>query len=284
MVSKLRLVFLTAVGLAVAGLFLPQEAAAQRRGVYRSVHVGVGFGAPFYYPRYYSPFFSYYDPFWTWSGFGYWQYPPYPYYGRIYDPTGAARLKITPKQTQVFVDGYFVGLADEFDGALQRLRVDAGEHELEFYLEGHRTARQPVLFRRDGTITIKHVMEPLGPGETSEKPSPSQPQAAGQRGPQNPAGPPAVYRGRAGQRRPPQDRGGQQDDFGTLAMRVQPADAEILIDGERWDGADAESRLSVQLADGPHRVEIRREGYRPYTANVRIRRGQTETLNVSLTK
>ena len=65
---------------------------------------------------------------------------------------------------------------------------------------------------------------------------------------------------------------------------MQPGDAEILIDGERWDGTDGESRLTVQLADGPHRVEIRREGYRPYTANVRVRRGQTETLNVSLTK
>jgi hypothetical protein len=65
---------------------------------------------------------------------------------------------------------------------------------------------------------------------------------------------------------------------------VQPADAEILIDGERWDGSEGGSRLSVQLAEGPHRIEIRRDGYRSYTANVRIRSGQTEPLNVSLTK
>ena len=65
---------------------------------------------------------------------------------------------------------------------------------------------------------------------------------------------------------------------------MQPADAQILIDGERWDGSEGDSRLSVELADGPHRIEIRRDGYRSYTANVRIRRGQTETLNVSLTQ
>ena len=65
---------------------------------------------------------------------------------------------------------------------------------------------------------------------------------------------------------------------------MQPADAQILIDGERWDGLEGDSRLSVELADGPHRIEIRRDGYRSYTANVRIRRGQTETLNVSLTQ
>jgi hypothetical protein len=249
------------------------------------VRAAVVFGSPFYYPRYYSPFYTYYDPFWSWrgSGFGYWPYPPYPYYGRFYDPTGAARLQVTPKHTQVFVDGYFVGLADEFDGTFQRLRVEAGEHELSFYLDGHRTTRQPVLFRRDGTITIKHVMEPLGPGETSEKPTPVQPAPGAVRPAPSPAGPPAGYRGRPAGRRVPQARD-QQDDFGTLAIRVQPVDAEILIDGERWERTDGGSPLTVQLAEGPHRVEIRSEGYRPYTANVRVRGGETETLNVSLAK
>ena len=92
-----------------------------------------------------------------------------------YDLTGAARLQVTPKQTQIFVDGYFVGTADKFDGTFQRLRVEAGEHELEFYLDGYRTAKQPVLFRREGTITIKHVMEPVAAGEASERPTPTEP-------------------------------------------------------------------------------------------------------------
>jgi len=42
--------------------------------------------------------------------------------------------------------------------------------------------------------------------------------------------------------------------------------------------------LIRELADGQHQVEVRREGYRPYTANVRIHRGQTESLNISLTQ
>ena len=115
------------------------------------------------------------------------------------------------------------------------------------------------------------------------RPRPSRPPRNGLR--RIPSGaPPDGYRVRPGERTPP-PAGGQRDDFGTLAIRVQPGDAEILIDGERWDGsADGGSRLSVELGEGPHRIEIRREGYRSYTANVRIRRGQTETLNVSLTK
>jgi hypothetical protein len=305
-----RFVILTVFCLLAAGLLLPANAEAQRRGGVRGsgvrgsgVRTAVVVRPSFYRaPRFYSPYY-YYDPFfWGWGGFGYglgygygygygygpgyWQYP-YPYYrGGFYDRTGAARLQVTPKETEVFVDGYYVGKADQFDGALQRLHVEAGEHELEFYLNGYKTAKQPVLFRTEGTVTVRLAMQPVAAGETSERPVPAEPTAGADRGQdQDPAGPPPVYR-RPGNRMPPPppQSGGARDDFGTLAIRVQPGDAEILIDGERWDGSDGGSRLSVQLSDGPHRVEVRKSGYRSYTANVRIRRGQTESLNVSLTQ
>ena len=87
--------------------------------------------------------------------------------------------------------------------------------------------------------------------------------------------------GRPADRTPPRARD-QRDDFGTLVIRVQPADAQILIDGERW-ASEGGSRLSVELADGPPRsrsVETAIGRIPP----VRISRGQTETLNVSLTQ
>jgi len=261
----------------------------------------------YYYPvhYYYSPFFYspyyYYNPFFwgAWGGYGYrvgfgfgygypgyWQYPyPYPYYGGYYDQTGAARLQVSPKEAQVFVDGYYVGVADEFDGTMQRLRVDAGQHEVELFMEGYRTVRTPILFRRDGTVTIKTAMEPLAAGETSERPTPLGPRP-GERDDPNGPEPPAGMRVYPGDRMPPPPprASAGREDYGTLAIRVQPGDAEILIDGQHWDGSNNGSRLSVELADGQHQVEVRREGYRPYTANVRIHRGQTESLNISLTQ
>ena len=71
------------------------------------------------------------------------------------------------------------------------------------------------------------------------------------------------------------------DRFGTVAVRVQPADAEVLIDGERWE-ATAGERVLVQLSTGQHRVEVRKSGYKPYSTTVNIRSGQTFTVNVSL--
>jgi hypothetical protein len=291
---KIRSFGLTVVCFVLAGLVWPAHAEAQRRAVRRpAIRGAVVVRTPVYYPRYYYPRYYYpgafspfyYDPFfWGWSGYGQWGYPP-PYYWGTYDRTGAARLQVTPRETQVFIDGYFVGTADQFDGAFQRLRVEAGEHELELYLEGYRTVRQPVLFRRDGTLTLRYAMEPLGPGETSERPVP--PASATRGGRPDAAGPgagrPDAYRNAPGGRRPTPPRAAVSD-FGTLDLRVQPEDAEILIDGERWDSSGPGSRLVVQLAEGPHQVEIRQEGYRPYTANIRITRGQTETLNVSLSK
>jgi hypothetical protein len=77
-------------------------------------------------------------------------------------------------------------------------------------------------------------------------------------------------------------RPGTPAEFGTLLVRVYPADAEISIDGEVWERPAGESRLSIDLAEGPHQVEIRKSGHAPYVRVVELRRGRTFTLNVSL--
>jgi hypothetical protein len=41
---------------------------------------------------------------------------------------GSLRLQVAPKSAEVFVDGYLMGLVDDFDSMFQRLHLDAGEH------------------------------------------------------------------------------------------------------------------------------------------------------------
>lgn len=74
----------------------------------------------------------------------------------------------------------------------------------------------------------------------------------------------------------------QRQDFGTLSIQVRPPDAVIFIDGERWTGPEASGPLQVQLSPGPHRVEVRSPGHRPYVAQISIRAGETTPLNVAL--
>lgn len=249
---------------------LPSPAEAQRR--YRRQVVVVG-GYPYPYWGYRS---------WNqWGPWGPYGYPPYGYgYGYIADVSSALRLDVAPREAQVFVDGYYAGLVDEFDGVFQRLRVQPGGHVITLYLDGYRTVAQELYLRPGSDQRVKLALEPLAAGERSEPPTPPQedrPEPADRgpqyRGdprngvevePQRQAPPPAVAR------------------FGTLSLRVQPADAEILVDGERWNGVLDQERVVIQLSEGRHRVEIRKSGLSTYTEEVLIRRDRTMTLNVSL--
>jgi hypothetical protein len=65
---------------------------------------------------------------------------------------------------------------------------------------------------------------------------------------------------------------------------VQPRDAEVLIDGEPWDAPDSSDRLVVELPEGEHRIEVRKDGFLTYSSTVRVRAGETVPVNVSLAR
>jgi hypothetical protein len=184
-----------------------------------------------------------------------------------YDLTSSVRLEVTPKEADVFVDGYYAGKVDEFDGTFQRLRVEPGEHEIQLFLPGHRLYAQKVYLQPGNTFRVRHTMERLTAGEAE----PERPIGAVR--PRNPSG------GRAPQ--PPPDIRGPRDRSGAVAIRVLPADAVVMIDGQRWEGGQ-EERLTVQLEAGPHTIEVRKGGYRGYVTDVTVEPGKTLPLNISL--
>ena len=249
----------------------PADAAAQRRG--RPVRGGgsVVVVRPAFYGPYYG--YGYYDPFfWGYGGwYPYGFYAPY-YRGDVYGRSyGSARLQVTPKQAEVYVDGYMAGTVDDFDGFLQRLDVPAGEHELTLYLEGYHTVRQKVLFRPGATVKISYAMQPLGPGTANEARPQPDPDAA----PPSAAGRPAER---------VRERGESPGGFGTLAVRFQPRDAAVFIDGDEWTGPEGPGPLLIELGAGSHEVEVRKQGFTTYRTTVRVRAGETVALNVSLSR
>ena len=56
----------------------------------------------------------------------------------------------------------------------------------------------------------------------------------------------------------------------------------MLIDGEAWEGPKDDEVLVVQIAPGSHRIEVRREGYRSYAADVTVEAAETTPVNVRL--
>ena len=252
-------------GLATVVIFATSAEAQTRRAVPRPA--GCRVAAPpvrvVYFRGYgYRPYYyGFYDPF---------LYGPYsyPYYGARYNH-GSVRLEVKPEETEVYVDGYYAGVVDSYDGFFQRLRLPPGEHEIELYLDGYANTRETLYLVAGETHKIRHDMEPLAEGV----PPPQRPE---------PSGPSASVSYPNERRRPPVGQQCVSEEFGTLAVRVQPADAEVLIDGELWQGFEGLDRLVVELGAGPHRVEVRRDGYRTYRSEVDVRAGDTVLLNVSL--
>lgn len=111
----------------------------------------------YYYPRHSYPYgfgsyglgYFYYDPY-TWYDYNpysiysypYASYPTYAanvYQYRYGYPTGEIRLQVRPRHAEVYVDGYYAGLVDEFDGVFQSLRLEEGPHMIEIVAPGYTT-------------------------------------------------------------------------------------------------------------------------------------------------
>lgn len=234
--------------------------------------------------------------------FAQWRYPPmiypgYPAY-RYAPPESDLKIDVTPKDASVYVDGYFAGKVDQFDGAFQRLHVLPGQHEIVIYLAGYRSLRQQLYLSPSSTRKIEGALERLAPGEPEEaEPRPSEP-------PQPRAGDrPPERRGFPGRRVPPPpdirpdpgdrpevappDRPAPPADssrFGTMSIRVQPAGATILIDGERWDGPTDDERLIIQVTRGGHTIEAEKDGYRRFVTEIEVTGERTVSVNISLSR
>jgi hypothetical protein len=223
-----------------------------------------GYPMGFYGYRYTTPY-----------GYGY----PYQYGYFPADVTTAVRLQVTPREAEVFVDGYSAGVVDDFDGVFQRLRLQPGGHEISVYLEGYRTFRQNIHLSPGATQTIRHQLEPLGPGEGMEaKPAPNEDRARPADLRQEPRDEPRRL-DQSPERSPREEPRGR---FGTLSVRVQPSDAEIIVDGQRWTAPADSSRIAIELPQGRHTIEIRKAGFSVFREEVLIRPGAATNLNVSL--
>ena len=110
------------------------------RTVYRpSFGLGVYYGAGGSYPYGYTPR-GYYDPL------------P----GHVY---GGLRITGAPREAQVFADGYYVGIVNDFDGVFQHVNLEAGEHHIEIESPGFEPVAFDVLVQPGRTITFRADMD-----------------------------------------------------------------------------------------------------------------------------
>jgi hypothetical protein len=104
--------------------------------IYRpSFGIGVYYGANGYYPYGNTPQ-AYFDPI------------P----GRAY---GGVRITGAPRDAQVFADGYYVGIVNDFDGVFQHMNLEAGPHHIEIQEQGYEPITFDVVVQPGQTITYR---------------------------------------------------------------------------------------------------------------------------------
>jgi hypothetical protein len=151
---------------------------ATERGTVAGGGGGINYPSYPYYPYYPWGFWGpgygfglgylYYDPWFSGYGFGYGD--PYGFGGgggggggysvsQSYRDSGSLRLKINPKEAQIFVDGYFVGIVDSYDGAFQKLGIDGGGHKIELKADGYEPLEFEVLITPGETVIYKGEMK-----------------------------------------------------------------------------------------------------------------------------
>lgn len=266
--------FLATVTLALGGLVLASgTASAQHHHGGHSFGFGLGYGHHYgFYGLGYGHRYGY-----PYGGYGY--YPPY-----YYDYSASVRVQAEPRTTRVFVDGYYVGVVDDFDGVFQRLHLAPGRHEIALRLEGYKTHRFRLYAAPGRTVKIHYDMT-QGAGEDESDdvaggpPHREETRLRGQREDSadrdvdradiGPAAP--IERERTGRRRA---------ERGEVRTTVWPEDASVYVDGE-FRGSGQQVR-SLDLSPGRHRLEVVRPGFRTFEQEVEVEPGRTLDLDVEL--
>jgi hypothetical protein len=296
-----RLFGVSFAALLALALSAPQEAAAGGRHGRHGHHGGghhhhsfFSFGLGFGYPGYfYGPYFGrygYHGPY----GYGYgpYGYRPYVYLreGESYVPPGGVDVNVKPKKnTQVWVDGSYVGPAKKFDGFPDYLWLPKGEYKVVLFSPGYQTVERDVTVYPGVVIDFQVLM---APGESTPPQEIVPPKSEAQT--------PAFFPGI--RKLPPRnvaevdaaepaDAGKASVQVrevpgtpGRLQLAVTPTDASVYLDG-RFVGRGKEitgDEAGLSIEPGEHLLEVVRPGHQPETLAFHAASGETVELAVRL--
>lgn len=218
----------------------------------------------------------FYDP--AFGPYPWWHRGHYPYwYEPVYDARAVVRLGVFPDDAAVYVDGFYAGLADDFDGASRGLPLPPGSHAVLFHRPGYHSQRHHVYLRPGSRLTVAVALDRLEPGQVAAL------RPAVLRVPPPPPGSyrlPVVRWGgmiTAG----PEARSVRAA-IGWLELETLPSSAiVVVIDGEPW-WTSAPGRLVADLAVGTHHVRVAAPGFLAVDLLVEIEAGVKTPASVRL--
>jgi len=264
--------------------------------------------------------------YWGWPGwYGYYGYPyGYPGYGyydgaRVYGPSSQYAVidtDISPEEAQVYLDGRYIGTADDFDGNPDYLYLQPGRYRIEFRLEGYETLTRQIEARPgmklDFTDKLRKIAgarrhgsyeHPRLQGEVQRYfgrnrdsveaivPSDQPADASVMAEPYDddrdapPPAPALRQPRRDGDQYGDRWRGGSRGESRTrLRLNFEPSDAAVYVDNRFVGTAEEVNSLErgVAISAGKHTVTVSRPGFRDKTTDVTVEPGRMQTLEISL--
>lgn len=231
---------------------------------------------------------------WGWRGGWGWGWPYYgPYYGYYSHPPAWAAVDtdVSPEEARVYLDGRYIGIADDFDGYPDYLYLKRGHYRLEFKLDGYETKTVEIDARPGTKLDIddklpkipgaKHygsyeTPTPEGgvqrffgkrsgsgqtvpgqdttPGDSSGPADPDRPEGSveGEQRPEASPGDPWRTREDSDVSPPPQVRvPGEHPAKSRLRLHVEPADAAVYVDDRFVGTAEEIGSLERGIAVSP---------------------------------
>src|SRR5450830_562858 len=231
------------------------------------------------------------------------------------------KTDVSPEEAQVFLDGKYIGTADDFDGRPDTLYLGPGKYHLEFRLPGYQTFATDLDVSRGQRVRLDQKLKlepgksaldqfppeakgtPLGRvfskggseagGPEAEEEAPRAPRRALQRAPRDdgwsdrgmaPAPRERVPEERMDVRPEPLPR--PAGNRARMRFKVTPEDAAVYLD-DKYLGAGEDlgaNPRGVVTDPGTHSITVTRPGYKSKTVGVTVRIGSPVDVVVALEK
>ena len=218
---------------------------------------------------------------------------PVPALAQWYYPAESdLRITVKPKEASVYVDGYFAGKVDDFDGALQRLHVTPG-HPRCALPRGLPVAEEVALPQPNATRTIPGALEKLSPGEAPEpEPRPTEPERMETPPEDTYRQPHLLHNDGRVRRGPPASRRlnlprAPRPRVHRSSRRCRCASSRTASSSaSTGSGGGAVRRRAPHRpgAKGHHVIEAERDGYEQFTTDVDVHAGETVPISITLRK
>lgn len=167
---------------------------------------------------------------------------------------GAIDCDVLPEEARVYVNGEYLGIADQFDGWPRFLYIQAGKYDISFKLEGYEDLNLKVEVIPNKIIRIKEKMKRIPPSQFKEE---------------------------------------KVEEFkvkkiskGKISISIFPEEAVLYLDGKFWITAQEIARLHnpLQIDEGKHIIDVVCPGYENFKKEIDIKSGEYLELNIVLVK